>query len=71
MAYEPMHAGQIKDDPKRPWKAFVALVPGLVAMLTVLADEGENYLPAWALLLITAVLAGLLVYSKSNPKVGV
>lgn len=56
--------------PQTPTKAIVALIPGVLAVLYVLLDEGRDQLPPWLLLALSAVVAGLAVYAIPNkPKV--
>lgn len=52
--------------PQTPTKMVMAVLPGLVAMLIVLLDQGKDVLPAWLILLISALVAGLLVYVVPN-----
>lgn len=62
---------RVKDNPSKPYKAMAAAaVPGIIALLTVLMS-GEDILPPWALLLISAALAFVATYSVKNPKVKV
>lgn len=71
MTVSPNPAPAVKADPSRPYKALAAAaVPAIIAVLTVLLNDGKDSLPTWAILLITAVLAGVTTFSVKNPLVG-
>lgn len=55
---------QVVADPSRPYKAVAAAV---VAAVSVLITQGQDVLPAWALLVLAALVAGLLTYVVPNP----
>ena len=48
-----------RPNPARPYKAIVGAV---AAGLAVLVAEGTDVLPAWALLIVAAIVAGLVTY---------
>lgn len=53
-----------RPDPKRPWKALVAaLVAGIGAALA----QGQDLLPAWAMLILAVLGAGLATFLVPNP----
>lgn len=54
-----------KDDPARPYKAYVAAA---IAALTSVLAQGQDVLPWWAVLVIGAVVAGLSTFVVPNPK---
>lgn len=54
-------------DPPPPTKPYKALVSAAVAAVGVLVAQGSDVLPAWALLVLAAVLAGGLTYVVPNP----
>lgn len=60
-ALEPV---KVKPDPKRPWKALAAaLVAGIAAAMA----QGQDVIPAWGMLALAAVGAGLATYLVPNP----
>lgn len=66
MTNYPARTGRIVDDKNRPWKAICAAV---VSALAVLVAQGQDLLPAWAMLVVAALIAGLTTFLVRNPKV--
>lgn len=58
--------GQVKDDPGKPYKAIAAAV---VAGVGAAIAGGQDILPAWVMLLLVVLAAGLGTYVVPNPKV--
>lgn len=52
-------AEHTRPDPRRPYKAIVGAVAAAVA---VLVAQGADVLPAWVLLILAAVGAGLVTF---------
>ena len=55
---------EAKADPKKPYKMYAAII---AAFLTSFLTTSADTLPAWAVGLITAVVAGIGVYITGNP----
>jgi hypothetical protein len=55
----------VKDDPTRPYKAYIAAV---IAALTEVLATSQDTLPWWAVLIIGGVVAGLTTFAVPNPK---
>lgn len=55
----------VKDDPARPFKAYIAAV---IAALTSVLATAQDTLPWWAVLIIGAAVAGLSTFVVPNPK---
>lgn len=55
----------MKDDPKKPYKMYAAMSSAfLVSFLTTNATS----MPAWAVGLLTALVASIAVYLTPNPQ---
>lgn len=54
-----------RPDPKRPWKALAAAI---VAGIGVALGQGQDILPAWVMLLLAIIGAGLATYLVPNPE---
>lgn len=61
---EPAHRAEVPADPRRPYKAIVAAV---VAGCAVAIAQGQDILPAWALLVLAVLVGGLSTFTVSNP----
>lgn len=57
--------GRHRADPRRPWKAYTAAA---LAAIAVLIAQGQDLLPAWAMLLLAALAAGLGTFAVPNPQ---
>lgn len=53
-----------RPDPRRPWKALTAAA---VAAIGVAVAQGQDILPAWALLALATLGAGLATFLVPNP----
>lgn len=53
----------LEADPKRPYKAYAAILVGSLSALLGYADV----LPVWVVILINTVLGGLAVFLTPNP----
>lgn len=56
----------MKDDPTKPYKTIAAIIS---AFLTSFLATNATDLPAWAVGLVTALVAAIAVYMTPNPKV--
>lgn len=56
----------MKDDPKRPYKMYAAIVSAMI--VSYLATNATD-LPSWAVGLLSAIVAGIAVFLTPNPKV--
>lgn len=56
----------MKDDPTKPYKMIAAIVS---AFLTSFLTTSATDMPAWAVGLVTALIAAIAVYLVPNPKV--
>lgn len=65
----PDHRAQVssvvKDDPTKPFKTYAAVISAFLASFLL---TSSTLLPAWAVGVVTALIAALAVYLTPNPK---